>query len=71
SNHLDYLWALLPETVLATAGVALLLYDGFARKRELRDLARGSLIAIALAVVANFWLMGVEEIGRTGMVAID
>ncbi len=71
SSFLDFLWALLPETVLAAAGLALLLYDGFARESTLRRVGQGSLVAIVLAALANFWLMGVEEVGRTGMVAID
>jgi NADH-quinone oxidoreductase subunit N len=73
TNHLDYLWALLPETVLAAGALILLIYDGFAGKRDegVRVVGWGSLIFISLAAIANVWLMGVEEVGRTGMVAID
>jgi NADH-quinone oxidoreductase subunit N len=72
-SQLDYLWALLPEAVLATGALILLLYDGFSRRdsRDNRTVGWGGLLFIALAVAANFWLMGVEEIGNTGMVAID
>ncbi len=71
SSYLDFFWALLPESVLAAAGLVLLIYDGFARKSDLRKLGQGAVIAIALATLANIWLMGVEEVGRTGMIAID
>ncbi|MGD8699059.1 MAG: NADH-quinone oxidoreductase subunit N [Gemmatimonadales bacterium] len=73
SNHLDYLWALMPEVVLTAAAVLLLLYDGFAKRSEsgASAMAWGSIAALALAAVANVWLMGVEEVGRTGVIAID
>lgn len=73
SNYLDYLWALLPETVLATAALILLLYDGFAKgdASRIRALAWLSLLGIGLAAFANVLLMGFQEIGRTGQIAID
>ncbi|UCF19572.1 MAG: NADH-quinone oxidoreductase subunit N [Gemmatimonadota bacterium] len=73
TSYLDYLWALLPETILAAGGLLLLVYDGFAKKANgnARAVAAGSLIFIALAAGANVWLMGVEELGMTGMVALD
>jgi NADH-quinone oxidoreductase subunit N len=73
STHLDYLWALLPEAVLSAGALLLLMYDGFRRKdtSDARSVGWGSVAVIALAVLANVWLMGVEEVGRTGMVAID
>lgn len=74
SDYLDYLWALMPEAVLATGALVLLVYDGLAKRGpegNSRAVGYGSLIAIAAAVVANFWLMGLEEVGNTGMVAID
>ncbi|MGD2154938.1 MAG: NADH-quinone oxidoreductase subunit N [Gemmatimonadales bacterium] len=73
SSHLDYLWALLPETVLTTGAVLLLMYDGFRRRgsADSRAVGWGSLIVLALAAVANFWLIGVEEPAATGMVALD
>jgi NADH-quinone oxidoreductase subunit N len=74
SNHLDYLWALMPEAVLTAAALALLVYDGFVKRSEadgVPPIAWGSLVAIGLAAIANIWLMGVEEVGRTGPVAID
>ncbi len=73
SSHLDYLWALLPETVLTAGAVFLLMYDGI-RNRDSKDsraVGWGSLLVLAVAVVANVWLMGVEESGATGMVAVD
>ncbi len=71
ANHLDYLWALMPETVLAAGALILLLYDGFVRRGDIRSVGVGALAVIVLAAVANFWLMGVREIGTTGMVALD
>ena len=73
SSNLDYLWALMPETVLTVGALVLLLYDGFAKRHEsgMRTLAWGSLAALGLAAAANVWLMGVEEIGRTGIIAVD
>lgn len=73
SNHLDYLWALLPETVLTAGAVLLLMYDGFSRREstDSRAVGWGGLVVLGLAVVANYWLMGVEELGATGMVALD
>lgn len=74
ASHLDYVWALLPEIVLTVAALALLIYDGFSRRASgesrMRQIGWGSLLALALAAGANYWLMGVEEVGR-GMVAID
>ncbi len=73
TSQLDYLWALLPEAVLATGAVILLLYDGFLGRdaRDSRAVGWGGLLFIALAAAANVWLMGVEAVGATGMVAID
>ena len=71
SSQLDYLWALLPEAILSAGALALLVYDGFRRQRSSGAVGWGSLIVILLAAVANSWLMSVEEIGSTGMVAID
>ncbi len=75
TSQLDYLWALLPEAVLTTCALMLLVYDGLANKTSGRRNARvvgwGSLVAIALAAAANLWLTGVEEQGTLGAVAVD
>jgi NADH-quinone oxidoreductase subunit N len=73
TNQLDYLWALLPETVLAAGAVLLLVYDGFRSRGsgDSRSVGWGSLIVIVLAAVANLWLMGVDGTGQGGMVALD
>jgi NADH-quinone oxidoreductase subunit N len=73
SSYLHYVWALLPEAVLATGAVALLVYDGFTRRNRSGSahVGWGSLIVIALAVAANLWLLRLEEVGTTGMVAVD
>jgi NADH-quinone oxidoreductase subunit N len=72
-SHLDYLWALLPEAVLATGALVLLIIDGFSRRGDgdNRGVGWGAMLFLALAMAANIWLMGVEEVGTTGMVAID
>ena len=48
ASQLDYLWALLPEAVLATGALILLLYDGFARRegRDNRAVGWGGLLFI-------------------------
>ena len=75
TSQLDYLWALLPEAVLTTCALLLLVYDGLANKtserRAVRAVGWGSLVAIALAAAANLWLTGVEEQGTLGAVAVD
>jgi NADH-quinone oxidoreductase subunit N len=73
SSYVDYLWALLPEVVLTTGAVALLVYDGFARRESTGSsgIGWGSLGVIVLAMVANFWLLGVSEVGTTGIIAVD
>ena len=73
SSYLDYFWALLPETILATGGLLLLVYDGFANRGagNSKAVGIGSLIFVVLAAAANTWLMGVEEVGLTGMIALD
>ncbi len=61
TNQLDYVWALLPETVLAIGALVLLMYDGFLRRGagDVRPVGWASFVWIALAVAANVWLMGV------------
>jgi len=74
SNYLDYFWALLPEAVLTAGALALLVYDGFAKRQSPEDssvVGVGSLVVIALALAANVWLMGVREATDTGVIAID
>ncbi len=75
SSYLDYFWALLPEVTLTAGALLLLIYDAFARRGSSESssnaIGTGGLIVIALAAVANVWLMGVQEVGDTGIVAID
>jgi NADH-quinone oxidoreductase subunit N len=73
SSYFDYVFALLPEIVLATSALVLLVYDGFARRDASDSSAVGvlSLVAIGAAMLANVWLMGLEEVGATGMIALD
>ncbi|MDP2576774.1 MAG: NADH-quinone oxidoreductase subunit N [Gemmatimonadota bacterium] len=73
SNQLHYFWALLPETVLIVCALLLLVVDGFwkGRKGPGRAVGSLSLVALALAAAANYWLLGVAEVGTTGAVAID
>jgi NADH-quinone oxidoreductase subunit N len=73
SNQLHYLWALLPEAVLTTGALVLMLIDGLRRRStaDSRAIGWAGLVMILLALLANVWLMGVREAGDTGMVAID
>jgi len=75
STQLHYLWALLPEVVLSIGAMVVLLVDVF--QREDRGgpssplvfwLAVGFTLATA---VANGWLLTVEEVVPTGMIAVD
>lgn len=75
SQPIHYLWALLPETVLAAAGLFVLLVDVFQRgdrASPMRPWLRLAAVAgVLLAVLANVALIGVESPGRIGMIAMD
>lgn len=73
STSIDYVWALLPEIVLSVWGMLLLMVDVF----RAPDRKSGTLLAwltvlgILLAAVANLWLLTVDEVGASGMIALD
>ena len=75
ASQSDYLWALLPEIVLALWGMLVLLVDVFQKgsrpgpsSRMIPWLTLAGLIATG---AANVWLMGVTESGTAGIVAVD
>lgn len=75
SSQLHYLWALLPEAVLTVAALVVLLGDVWQRgassapsRRWVRAI---SLVGIVAAAGANGWLMTVEVVGRSSMLAVD
>jgi NADH-quinone oxidoreductase subunit N len=75
SSQLHYLWALLPEVVLALTGLVILMADVFARGagpgpsgRWVPALAIAGLLGAGAAAV---FLLGVDSPGRTGMIAVD
>jgi NADH-quinone oxidoreductase subunit N len=84
STNLHYFWALLPEIILCAWGIGVLL-QGVSGKRDQRDLEgertaeaepSGDLgwvaaVGVAVAALANGWLYGVSEVGRTSMIAVD
>ncbi len=78
SRQLHYVWALLPEIVLCTFGM-LVLVAGVSGKHKSTepDLARGAelgwlaLVGLLVAAFFNGWLYGVTEVGSASMVAVD
>jgi NADH-quinone oxidoreductase subunit N len=75
SSPIDYLWALLPEVVLAATGLLVLVVDVFQRgSRSGPSRAWVGWTAVAgvlLALVANGYLLEFEAPGRSGMIAMD
>jgi NADH-quinone oxidoreductase subunit N len=84
STNLHYFWALLPETILCAWGIGVLIY-GVSGKRDPRaadsedpaetqpsgDLGWLAAVGVGVAALANGWLYGVGEVGRTSMIAVD
>jgi NADH-quinone oxidoreductase subunit N len=86
SRGVHYWWALLPEIVLCAWGIAVLV-AGVSRKHTAPDAEAGAgdptltgraadlgwlaLFGVLAAAFANGWLYGVEEVGDTGMIAVD
>lgn len=75
SSRADYVWALLPEILLCTWGMVVLLTGVWRRweSAEARssDLGWLSLIGVLLAALANGWLYGVGDVGGASMIAVD
>jgi len=85
SRQLHFFWALLPEIILCTWGMVVLVTGVSGRHKNAAsgpgpehtsfnggaDLGWLALVGIMLAAVANGWLYGATEMGRTSMVAVD
>ncbi|MGH7459104.1 MAG: NADH-quinone oxidoreductase subunit N [Longimicrobiaceae bacterium] len=75
SSNLDYFWALLPEAILSLWAIGLLLLDVFQKGERAGPSSPAlpwlSLAGLALAAVANGWLLSVGEVGTAGMVVVD
>jgi NADH-quinone oxidoreductase subunit N len=75
SDPVHYVWALLPEIVLATFGMVILMLDVFqkgARSEPSRPIITWlTLAGIGVAALANLWLLRLQEYGTIGMVALD
>ena len=75
SSQLHYLWALLPEAILALTGLVVLMGDVFARGSSSEQskpwVARASLVGLVAAAGATIFLAGFESGNAVGMVAVD
>lgn len=75
SSPVHYLWALLPEVVLAATGLLVLTLDVFQRGAGVgpsRAWVRWTAVAgVLLALVANGYLLDFEVPMRSGMIAMD
>ncbi len=75
SSQVHYLWALLPETVMATTGLLVLTGDVFQRGRQ--SVPSGAwvrwmtLAGVLLAAAANAFLLTFDVPARSGMIAVD
>ncbi len=75
SSPIDYLWALLPEVVLAATGLLVLTLDVFQRgdrSGPSRAWVRWTAVTgVLIALLANGYLLGFEAPLRSGMIAMD
>jgi NADH-quinone oxidoreductase subunit N len=84
SRQLHYWWALLPEIILCGWGLVVLIAgvsgkharpsaapEGDPSFNSSADLGWLALVGVLLAALANGWLYGVSEVGRTSMIAVD
>jgi NADH-quinone oxidoreductase subunit N len=85
SRQLHYWWALLPEIILCGWGMVVLIAGVSGKHARDKsgesggdpsftggsDLGWLALVGVVLAAMANGWLYGVTEVGRTSMVAVD
>lgn len=75
SSQSQYFLAFLPELVLSVAAMVVLMVDVFQREDSTRPskpiVPLLTLVGIGLAAVANGWLLTVEEIGTSSVIAID
>ena len=75
SSQIHYVWALMPEIVLSAWAMLVLLVDVFQRgdRSVPSSPAIGwlTLVGVGAAAVANGWLMTLQEVSATGMIAVD
>ena len=84
SRQLHFFWALLPEIVLCTSGMVVLIAGVSGKYKDAdkapsgdpsfgttADLGWLSLVGVLLAAGANGWLYGVTEVGHDSMIAVD
>jgi NADH-quinone oxidoreductase subunit N len=75
ASQSNYLLALLPEIVLSLWAMLVLMVDVFQKGNRSEPsrpiVAWLALSGIGFAAIANIWLIGIGEIGVTGMIAVD
>ena len=75
ASQLDYLHALLPEIVLTVAALAVLMTDAFGGEDgedgSRAAVGRMAAAGVALAALANVWLLNLRPAGDGGVVALD
>ncbi|MFW6090154.1 MAG: NADH-quinone oxidoreductase subunit N, partial [Gemmatimonadota bacterium] len=75
SSQMHYLWALLPEAILALTGLVVLMVDVFSRGSSSEPsgpwVARATLAGLVAACGATVFLAGAESANAVGMVAVD
>ena len=83
SRQLHYVWALLPEIVLCTFAMIVLVAGVSGKNRQKKgesstpDFGAGAelgwlaLVGLLIAAFFNGWLYGVTEVGSASMVAVD
>ena len=84
SRQLHFFWALLPEIILCTFGMVVLVAGVSGKYKDAdkapsgdpsfgttADLGWLSLIGVLIAAGANGWLYGVKEVGQDSMIALD
>ena len=75
SSPIHYLWALLPEVLVAAVGLLILVGDVFQRgqrSEQSRAWVRWAAVAgLLMAAVANGYLLGFESDGGISMIAMD
>lgn len=84
SRQLHYFWALMPEMILCVWGMIVLVAGVSGKHRDPETASTGNpsfgggadlgwlaLAGVLLAAMANGWLYGFSEVGRSSMVALD
>lgn len=84
SRQLHYFWALMPEMILCVWGMVVLIAGVSGKHKDPETASSGdpsfgggadlgwlALVGVLLAAMANGWLYGLTEVGRSSMVALD